>query len=94
MLCDQKARYALPEPVGLHFLFVLWRTKHEGCKTSLMDVCRLMEVESETFDEARGEAETLGGLLLEIAGRIPRNGEAQKGSHYYYAKKIFHGSRF
>jgi gliding motility-associated protein GldE len=44
-------------------------------KIALPDMCKLMELDSDTFEEARGEAETLGGLLLELIGRIPKNGE-------------------
>lgn len=47
-------------------------------KTSLVDVGRLMEADTTAFDEARGDAESLGGLVLELAGRIPRNGEELK----------------
>lgn len=47
-------------------------------KTPLMDACKLMDIEPLTFDEVRGEAETLGGLLLELAGRIPKGGEEYK----------------
>ncbi len=43
--------------------------------TPLVDVCRLMEKNPDTFDEVRGEAETLAGLVLETAGKIPKNGE-------------------
>jgi gliding motility-associated protein GldE len=44
-------------------------------KIALPDMCKLMELDADTFEEARGEAETLGGLLLELIGRIPKNGE-------------------
>ncbi|WP_207491452.1 gliding motility-associated protein GldE [Aridibaculum aurantiacum] len=40
-------------------------------KTMINDVCRLMELPSETFDEVRGESESLAGLVLELAGDIP-----------------------
>lgn len=53
-------------------------------KTSLVDVGRLMEVDTGTFDEARGDAESLGGLVLELAGRIPRNGEELKFPPYKF----------
>jgi CBS domain containing-hemolysin-like protein len=43
-----------------------------------------MEIDTETFAEAKGEAETLGGLILELAGRIPRNGEEIKFTHYKF----------
>ncbi len=44
-------------------------------KTQLTDVCRLMDKDINTFNDVRGEAETLAGLVLEISGRIPKNGE-------------------
>jgi len=44
-------------------------------KIALPDLCKLMELEADTFEAVRGEAETLGGLLLELIGRIPKNGE-------------------
>jgi putative hemolysin len=53
-------------------------------KAPLVDVSRLMEIESDEFSNARGEAETLGGLILEITGRIPKNGEEIKFSHFKF----------
>ena len=53
-------------------------------KTPLVDACRLMEVDTETFSENRGEAETLAGLILEVAGRIPKNGEEIMLLHYKF----------
>ena len=53
-------------------------------KTTLSDVCRLMEIELNTFEELKGEAETLGGLMLEIARRIPKNGEELRLSHFKF----------
>jgi gliding motility-associated protein GldE len=44
-------------------------------KIALIDVCRALNLNADTFDEVKGEAETLGGLLLELASRIPKNGE-------------------
>jgi putative hemolysin len=44
-------------------------------KIPIVDACRLMEIEIDSFAAARGEAETLAGLLLELAGRLPKNGE-------------------
>jgi len=40
-------------------------------KMLINDICRLMDIRSDAFDDIRGEADTLGGLILEIAGRIP-----------------------
>jgi putative hemolysin len=53
-------------------------------KTQLVEACRLMEISTDTFDRVRGEAETLAGLMLEIAGRIPRNGEELKLLHFKF----------
>jgi gliding motility-associated protein GldE len=41
-------------------------------KTLLNDMCRLMGVDTNTFDEAKGEADSLAGLILEIRGQIPK----------------------
>ncbi|MDQ3073884.1 MAG: CBS domain-containing protein, partial [Bacteroidota bacterium] len=44
-------------------------------KTPLTDVVRVMDLTDEAFREVRGEATTLGGLVTEIAGRIPPTGQ-------------------
>lgn len=53
-------------------------------KTPLTDVCRLMEVDLHTFETKKGESETLAGLLLEVVGRIPKNGEELKVLNYKF----------
>lgn len=53
-------------------------------KTALVDVCRLMEIDTDTFEEAKGESETLAGLLLEAKGRIPKNGEEVRLLNYKF----------
>ena len=44
-------------------------------KIMIHDVCRVMELPMETFDEVRGESESLAGLVLELAGEIPAPNE-------------------
>jgi gliding motility-associated protein GldE len=44
-------------------------------KAHLNDVYRVLEIDGEVFEEAKGEADTLGGLLLELERRIPKKGE-------------------
>ncbi|WP_229248102.1 transporter associated domain-containing protein [Dyadobacter sandarakinus] len=39
------------------------------------DLCRLLDLESDYFDEIRGNSESLAGLLLEMFSRLPRTGE-------------------
>ncbi|MDB5193199.1 MAG: gldE [Segetibacter sp.] len=43
-------------------------------KIIINDVCRVIALPVETFDEVRGESETLAGLVLEVAGEIPKVG--------------------
>lgn len=40
-------------------------------KTMLHDMCRTMQLPRSTFDEVRGDSESLAGLVLELAGKIP-----------------------
>jgi putative hemolysin len=49
-------------------------------KTMINDVCKAMQLPSDTFEEARGESDSLAGLVLEIAGEFPQvNEEIHKG---------------
>lgn len=43
-------------------------------KTLLNDVCRVIGVDVNTFDETRGDADSIAGLILEFLGRLPRKG--------------------
>lgn len=40
-------------------------------KIMIHDACRIMHVPVQTFDEARGDSDSLAGLILEIAGEFP-----------------------
>lgn len=40
-------------------------------KTMIHDVCKLMHLPIDIFDNVRGESESLGGLVLEVAGEFP-----------------------
>lgn len=44
-------------------------------KTMLNDVCKLMQLSPSTFDEVKGESDSLAGLILEVAGEIPNENE-------------------
>ena len=44
-------------------------------KTLLNDFCRITGVDAEVFENVRGEAETLAGLILELEGRLPSKNE-------------------
>ena len=36
------------------------------------DMCRAMNLAPDTFDRVRGDSESIGGLVLELAGEFPR----------------------
>lgn len=40
-------------------------------KTMLHDMCRMMKLSIDTFDQVRGNSESLAGLILELAGAFP-----------------------
>ena len=40
-------------------------------KTSLNDVLKTIDGEIDFFDEVKGDADTLAGLILELKGNIP-----------------------
>ena len=44
-------------------------------KTALIDFYRVLEIEEGIWEEAKGESDTLGGFMMEQAGKIPRKGE-------------------
>lgn len=44
-------------------------------KISLKDFYRITDIEEEEFEEAKGEAETLAGFLLEVWGNFPKKGQ-------------------
>ncbi|CAN5270732.1 gliding motility-associated protein GldE [soil metagenome] len=41
-------------------------------KTMINDVCKVLGLPVETFDKWRGESDSVGGLVLEIAGNFPQ----------------------
>lgn len=44
-------------------------------KTSLNDFCKIMEIEDDVFDEVKGDADSIAGLLLELMEKIPEKDE-------------------
>jgi putative hemolysin len=41
-------------------------------KTMIHDMCKTMRLPMDTFDRVRGESESVGGLVLELAGEFPK----------------------
>lgn len=44
-------------------------------RTSLMDFYKVAKIDSEVFEKLKGDAETIGGFVIEQAGRILKNNE-------------------
>jgi len=40
-------------------------------KTTINDACKAMKIPQNTFDEVRGESESMAGLVLELSGEFP-----------------------
>ena len=63
-------------------------------KISLNDFCKKLDTDPQVFDEVKGESESLGGLLLELNTRLPKNGTKLAYDKYEFtvmavdAKKI------
>jgi gliding motility-associated protein GldE len=53
-------------------------------KTLLKDFCKITGTEYELFDEIKGEADTLAGLILEIKQELPRKGEKLHFRHFEF----------
>ena len=45
-------------------------------KTPLVDFYRILELDDELWEEAKGESDTIGGFIIEQAGSIPKKGES------------------
>jgi len=60
----------------LNFLF-------EG-KTLINDMNRVISAPPEHFDDQRGDADSLAGLVLELSGYIPRVGEIFNSNGYFF----------
>ena len=63
-------------------------------KTPLKDFFKVIQIDDTTiFDEARGEAETLAGFLLEISKGFPKKDEILSFHHYAFIIEAFDNKR-
>jgi putative hemolysin len=53
-------------------------------KTALNDLYRVLKIDGETFEEAKGDSDTLAGFLLELEGKIPKKGAEIKFHNYTF----------
>ena len=58
-------------------------------KTMINDVCRVMGLPGDTFEQVRGDSDSLAGLVLEIAGEFPQvNEEVVSGDFTFVPLEI------
>jgi gliding motility-associated protein GldE len=53
-------------------------------KTTINDMCRVLGIDDRIFDDAKGESESLAGLILELAGKMPATGETFSFGEYAF----------
>jgi gliding motility-associated protein GldE len=53
-------------------------------KTLLNDVCRIVGISTDTFDAVKGESDSLAGLILEMLGAMPQNGQKLQSGLYQF----------
>lgn len=53
-------------------------------RTALNDVCKVLEIPTDTFDDVRGEADSLAGLILELNAEIPKEGDELKYGRFAF----------
>ncbi|MBX2961188.1 MAG: gliding motility-associated protein GldE [Cyclobacteriaceae bacterium] len=63
------------DEAGLNYQKIDEQTFAFEGKISLHDFCKALDVEPGTFDEVKGESESLGGVILEINKGFPKAGD-------------------
>jgi len=53
-------------------------------KTMINDFCKAMDIPADTFEEVRGDSDSLAGLVLEIAGEFPQVNEELKSGDFIF----------
>lgn len=53
-------------------------------KTSINDMCNVLGIDDRIFDEAKGESESLAGLMLELSGVMPISGDKLVFDNYTF----------
>jgi len=48
------------------------------------DMCKYMEIDAYDFEDIRNDAETLGGMLLELNAHLPKLGQEIKYNRYTF----------
>ena len=57
-------------------------------KINLKDFYRIVDIDEETFENSKGEAETLAGFILEIVGNFPKKGQKIHFSNVLFTVEV------
>ncbi|MBW6491103.1 MAG: gliding motility-associated protein GldE [Lentimicrobium sp.] len=72
------------ESDNIHFLRIDENTYIFEGKTLLNDFCKVLGIEDRIFAEAKGDSDTLAGLMLELAGKIPEKNESLQFENFTF----------
>lgn len=53
-------------------------------KTTIKDLCRVLDIDELIFEDEKGESETLAGFILEVSKKFPRKGEKINFKNYTF----------
>ena len=53
-------------------------------KTALIDMYRVLDIDGENFEKAKGDSDSIAGFILELAGKIPLKNERVKFENYLF----------
>ena len=53
-------------------------------RTSINDFCKIVDIDDEVFDEVKGDADSIAGLILELLGKIPEKNTVVKYENFEF----------
>jgi len=53
-------------------------------KTTINDFCKIVEEDDDIFDHVKGDSDSLAGLILELKGKIPEEGDETSFRNYIF----------
>jgi gliding motility-associated protein GldE len=62
-------------------------------KTALKDFCKVIDVDCSIFDKAKGESESLAGLVLELSGSFPKKGHKINFENFSFIVEVMDKKR-
>jgi gliding motility-associated protein GldE len=50
----------------------------------IQDMCKAMKIPSDTFEKVRGASQSVGGLVVELSGELPENGDTVRAGDFEF----------